>query len=92
MNLIIRAETVRKELERYDPADFCPWPIGRTYNLIVEEARQTFADDPYVQMADLLQPTDDNLAALPGGQAADCGSVRTMLAQIQNAARAGRRR
>jgi hypothetical protein len=91
VNLIIRAETVRKDLERYDPADFCPWPIGRHYNLIVEEARDLYPDDRYVQMADLLRPTEDNLCALPGGEVADCGSVRTMLGQIQNSARAARR-
>ncbi len=88
MNLIMRAHSVQTELEHYDPADFFPWPIGRTYNLIVEEAREQMPDDRYVQVADLLQPTDDNLCALPGGEVADCGSVRTMLGQIKNSASA----
>lgn len=91
MNLIIRAESVRRELERYDAAEACPWPIGRIYNLIVEEARETFPGDRYVQMADLLQLGEHNTSLLAGGEAADCGSVRSMLAQIQNAARATRR-
>jgi hypothetical protein len=92
MNLIMRAHTVKENLDRYDAAEFCPWPIGRAYNLLLEEAKESFPNDRYVQMMDPLQPTEDNLSMLPGDQTADCGSVRTMVMQIQDAARAGRTR
>jgi hypothetical protein len=88
----MRAQTVVTNLDRYEAADFCPWTIGRSYNLLLEEARELCPDDRYVEMADSLQPSEDNLCVLPNGDVADCGSVRTMVMQIQDAARAARKR